>query len=388
VRVVIDARPAVSAGMTGVGHYARELIVRLPEVDPSTTYVAWYLNARRLLRPWRWDRRFFPRRRNLVEQWTPIPATWFERSAMRFEQPALERLVRFDVLWATNFVPPPTRTRRLVLTVHDLAFRRFPDAAPAATHRWLTRLERAVGQAAQIIVPSEATRADLLDLYPLDAELVTVIPHGVDHRRFRPATETEVERVRRRFGIEGPYLLFVGGIEPRKNLPALLRAYASIPDRGRPALVLAGASVPWNPEGRNALTEELGRLPSAVRDGVILTGYVSDPFRAPLYTGAEALAFPSRYEGFGLTVLEAMACGTPVVTSNVSSLPEIAGDDAVLVDPSDDASIAAGLRRVLEDVPLRDRLRRAGPARAARFTWPDAARRHADVLRRAALSTS
>jgi glycosyltransferase involved in cell wall biosynthesis len=384
VRVAIDARPAVSAGMTGVGHYARELIVRLPEVDPSTTYVAWYLNARRLLRPWRWNRRFFPRRPNLVERWTPIPATWFERASMRYERPPLERLLRFDVLWAPNFVPPPTRTRRLVLTVHDLAFRRFPDAAPAATRRWLTRLERAVRQAAEIIVPSGATRADLLELYPVDAERVTVIHHGIDHRRFRPAPEAEVERVRRRYGIRGPYLLFVGGIEPRKNLPALLRAYAALSDDARPALVLAGASVPWNPEGRNALVGALRRLPVAARNRVILTGYVSDPNRAPLYTGAEALAFPTRYEGFGLPVLEAMACGTAVVTSNGSSLPEIAGDDAVLVDPDDDASIADGLRRVLEDDSLRDQLRRAGLVRAARFTWHDAARRHVEVLRRAA----
>jgi glycosyltransferase involved in cell wall biosynthesis len=370
--------------MTGVGHYARELIVRLPEVDPSTTYVAWYLNARRLLRPWRWDRRFFPRRPNLVERWTPIPATWFERASMRYEQPPLERLLRFDVLWATNFVPPPTRTRRLALTVHDLAFRRFPDSAPMATRRWLTRLDRALRQAAEIIVPSEATRTDLLDLYPVDADRVTAIHHGIDHRRFRPAPPTEVERVRRQYGIEGSYLLFVGGIEPRKNLPALLRAYAALPEEVRPALVLAGASVAWNPEGRNALTEALGRLPAGVRGRVILTGYVSDPDRAPLYTGAETLAFPTRYEGFGLPVLEAMACGTPVVTSNISSLPEVVGGDAILVDPADDGSIADGLRRVLEDDGLRDHLRRAGPARAARFTWDEAARRTAAVLRRAA----
>jgi glycosyltransferase involved in cell wall biosynthesis len=384
VRIAIDARPAVSAERTGVGHYARELIVRLPEVDPATAYVAWYLNARRMLRPWRWDRRFFPRHPNLVERWTPIPATWFERASMRYEQPPLERLLRFDVLFAPNFVPPPTRTRRLVLTVHDLAFRRFPETAPLATRRWLARLERAVRQAAGIVVPSEATKRDLLDLYAVDGGRVTVIHHGIDHDTFAPASEADVERVRRRYGINGPYLLFVGGLEPRKNLPALLRAYASLPDGSRPALVLAGASVSWNPEGRRALDEALLRLPAEVRSGVVLTGYVADPDRAPLYTGAVALAFPSRYEGFGFPVLEAMACGTPVVTSTVSSLPEVAGDDAVLVDPIDDGSIAEGLRRVIEDERLAGRLREAGPIRASGFTWHDAARATARVLHRAA----
>jgi glycosyltransferase involved in cell wall biosynthesis len=369
--------------MTGVGHYARELLLRLPDVDRATTYIAWYLNARRLFRPGRWDRRFFPRRPNLIERWTPIPATWFEQAALRYEQPPLERLVRFEVLFAPNFVPPPTRTRRLVITIHDLAFRRFPETAPAATRRWLTRLDRAVREAAEIVVPSQATRADLVDLYRVDPERVTVIHHGVDHDRFRPASPGEVDRVRRRYGIDGPYLLFVGGLEPRKNLPALLSGYAALPDELRPALVLAGAAVPWNPEGRTALAEALGDLPAHSRGRVILTGYVGDPDRAPLYAGAEALAFPSRYEGFGLPVLEAMACGTPVVTSNVSALPEIAGDDAVLVDPDDVRSIADGLRRVLEDESLRDRLRAAGPARAARFTWDESARRHVEVLHRA-----
>jgi glycosyltransferase involved in cell wall biosynthesis len=370
--------------MTGVGHYTRELILRLPEVDPRTTYIAWYLNARRLVRPWRWDRTLFPRRPNLRERWTPIPATWFERASLRFEQPPLERLLRFDVLFAPNFVPPPTRTSRLVVTVHDLAFRRFPETAPAATRRWLRRLDRTVRRAAEIIVPSEATRTDLLDLGPVDADRVTVIHHGIDHHRFRPAPPEDVRRVRRRYGIDRPYLLFVGGIEPRKNLPALLRAYASLPGDLRPALVLAGASVPWHPEGRTALTEALGRLPAEALSRVVLTGYLGDPDRAPLYTGAEALAFPSRYEGFGFPVLEAMACGTAVVTSDVSSLPEIAGEDAVLVDPDDDTSIADGLRRVLEDDSLRARLREAGPARAARFSWDDAARSTAEVLHRAA----
>jgi glycosyltransferase involved in cell wall biosynthesis len=192
-----------------------------------------------------------------------------------------------------------------------------------------------------------------------------------------------VDRVRRRFGIDGPYLLFVGGLEPRKNLPTLLRAFSALPNELRPALVLAGASVPWNPEGRIALADALERLPAHSGGRVILTGYVGDPDRAPLYTGAEALAFPSRYEGFGLPVLEAMACGTPVVTSNVSALPEIAGDDAVLVDPEDAGSIAEGLRRVLEDEGLRARFRVAGPVRAARFTWDASARRHVEVLHRA-----
>ncbi|MGH2686633.1 MAG: glycosyltransferase family 4 protein, partial [Actinomycetota bacterium] len=381
LRVAIDARPAVSAGMTGIGIYARELIFRLPEVDPKTTYVPWYLNAKRALRPWRWDRRFFPRRRNVVERWSPIPAQWFERSSLRYELPRLEWLVDFDVLFAPNFVPPPTRSKRVVLTVHDLAFRRFPETAPHSTRRWLARLDRAIGRAAEIIVVSEATKRDVVELYPVDPDRVTAIHHGVDTERIRPAPADEVARARRRFGIDGPYLLFLGGLEPRKNLPRLVAAYGRLADP--PHLVIAGASVPWNPEGRGALDAALAELSPAVRERVVLTGYLGDRDKVAVLSGAEALVLPSLYEGFGFPVVEAMACGIPVLTSNVSSLPEVAGDAALLVDPLDEEMIADGIRRVVGDDGLRTRLVEAGRARVGRFRWEDSARRHVEVLHRA-----
>jgi glycosyltransferase involved in cell wall biosynthesis len=369
--------------MTGIGLYTRELILRLPRVDPEARYVAWYLNAKRAVRPWRWDRRSFPRVPGLVERWAPIPATWFERTSMRWELPRIEWLAGFDVLFAPNFVPPPTSSRRLVLTVHDLAFRLHPETAPMATRRWLDRLDRAVQQAAGIVAVSEATRRDLLELYPVDPERVAVIHHGVDADRFRPAPPEEVERIRRRHGIEGPYLLFLGGLEPRKNLPALVRAWSRLPDDTRPGLVLAGASVPWNPEGRTELHRTLASLAAPVRDRVTLTGYVGHRDKVALLTGARALAFPSLYEGFGFPILEAMAVGTPVVTSDVSSMPEVAGDAAVLVDPRDEEALADGLARVIDDDALFERLRAAGLERVRGFDWDRSARAHAEVLHRA-----
>jgi glycosyltransferase involved in cell wall biosynthesis len=366
--------------MTGVGHYARELIVRLPRVDPDATYVAWYLNAKRAIRPWRWDRRSFPGVPRLLEQWSPIPATWFERTSMRWELPRLEWLTRFDVLFAPNFVPPPTASRRLVVTIHDLAFRLQPETAPLATRRWLTRLDRAVRQAAVIVTPSQATRRDLLELYPVDPDRVTVINHGIESDRFSPAPHEEVERIRRRHGIDGPYVLFLGGLEPRKNLPAVVRAWSRRSDQV--GLVIAGASVPWNPEGRTELERTLRALPASVRDRVTMTGYVGHPDKVALLTGARAMVFPSLYEGFGFPILEAMAVGTPVVTSDVSSMPEVAGDAAILVDPHDEDAIVEGLERVLTDDRLVERLREAGRARAGAFDWDEAARAHAAVFHR------
>ncbi|MGH2679212.1 MAG: glycosyltransferase family 4 protein [Actinomycetota bacterium] len=372
---------------TGVGSYTWNLITRLPATAPDTTFVAWYLDLRAALGIDRRGRLFEDvRAPNLVDRRMPIPSRWFDRVALRLDAPRLERMVRFDVLFAPNFVPPPTRSRGVVLTIHDLAFRRFPETAPMATHRWLARLEASLRTASQVIVVSERTRSDLIESYPRAtarlADRLTVVPLGVDPSVFRPRPAEAVETVRRRFAIDGPFLLSLGGIEPRKNLPALIRAYASLPEGVRPSLVLAGPVAPWNPEGWNLVRPTLEALPHRVRARIVVTGYVSEDDKVALLSGAEALVYPSLYEGFGLPVIEAMACGTPVLTSDVSALPETAGDAALLVDPHATDDIAAGMERLLTDTTLRERLRAAGVARAAGFSWDETARLTAEVLRR------
>lgn len=382
MRIAIDARPATGAVMTGIGFYTKEMVERLPIVDPQTDYLAWYLNARSALKPWR-TRRVFARRSNLRERGIPFPGRWFERLAPR-DLPRLEWLARFDVLFAPNFVPPPTRSPRLVLTIHDLAFLLMPETAPHATEVWLLRLHRAIEQAAQVIAVSEATKRDVLEHFPIGPDRVTVVHHGVDRDRYRPAPDEDVARIRTRHRLDGPYLLFVGGIEPRKNLPALVRAYAMLEDR--PYLVIGGPAVPWSPRGRPEMIEALAELPDEVRARVRFTGFLREEDKIPLLTGAEALVFPSRYEGFGMPLLEAMACGTPIVTSGVSALPEVAGDAAVYVDPDEPEDIARGMRTVLEDEALRAALRKAGLERVEAFDWDETARRTARILHRAALA--
>ena len=380
MRVTIDARAAVFPERTGVGTYVRQMLRWLPRVDPEDRFTAWYLNARGLLGG---PRRFLREVEagNLRERWVPIPARWFETASERWELPRLEWLTRFDVLFAPNFVPPPTGTGRLVLTVHDLAFKRFPETAPQTTRWWLRRLDRAVARAARILVPSEATRRDLTELLGVDPGRVAVTPLAVDPAVYRPAPAAEVERVRRVFGLAGPFILFVGGIEPRKNLARLVESFGRLPADLDVGLVLAGGGVAWNPEGRGELDAALRSLPDPIAARVVRTGYVDEADKVALLTAAEVLAYPSRYEGFGLPVLEAMACGTPVLTSDSSALPEVAGDAAVMVDPEDADRIAEGLERVIRDGELRERLRAAGERRAAGYRWEDTARRTAEVLR-------
>jgi glycosyltransferase involved in cell wall biosynthesis len=383
VRVAIDARTAVSRERTGIGRYTRHLVRLLPRVDPATTYLAWYPSARAALRLGGRRRSFEDDAApNLVDRAVPFPAPWFER-LVKHQIPRLEWMVRFDVLFAPNFIPPPTRARGLVVTVHDLAFRLFPETAPVATRRWLTPLERALRQASRVIVVSENTRQDLLETYPVRPDRVTVVPPGVDGHVFRPATGTAVRNVRQRFGIEGPYLLTLGGIESRKNLPAVVQAYASLHSDVRPALVLAGPVAPWNPEGWERLRPALDGLPPTIRERIVVTGYVSETDTAALLSGATGLVYVSLYEGFGLPVIEAMACGTPVLTSNVSALPATAGGAALLVDPGDVDAIAAGIERLLTDVPLRESLRAAGITRSKAFSWWQTAVRTAEVIHHA-----
>lgn len=365
---------------TGVGYYTWNVVQRLPVLDPTTTYVAWYLDVRGALR-------LEPRRRlfadvgapNLVDRRVPIPASWFERVTLRFDVPKIEWVERFDVLFAPNFVPPPTRSRRVVLTVHDLAFRRFPETAPLATQHWRSRLETAIHRAAAVIVVSEQSRRDLLEHYPVDPERVSVVPLGVDTGLFRPVS---AEPVRARYRLDGPYLLSLTGFELRKNLPRTIEAFVSLDEGIRPTLVLAGPVAPWNPEGWRLVEPILDALPADVRRRIVLTGYVSDEEKVGLLNGAEALVYPSLYEGFGLPVVEAMACGTPVLTSDVSALPDTAGDAALLVDPLSSEAIAHAMERLLTDRALRETLRERGLARAGAFSWDETTRGTADVLHR------
>jgi glycosyltransferase involved in cell wall biosynthesis len=379
VKVVIDARPALDPRRTGVGHYTQQVIRHLPHIDPEDEYVAWYLHAKGILR----HRQFFASvsAPNLSERASRFPARVFEPMSSRLGVPRTEWSVDFDVLLATNFLPPATRSPGVVMVVHDLAYERLPKTAPHMDRRWRRRFDGWLERAAGVLVPSTSTRADLLDGHPVDPDRVTVAPLGVDASAYGRVSDEAVEDVRRRFGVDGPYALFVGGIEPRKNLDALVRAFATM--RPGTRLVIAGGPVRWDPKAVDRLGATIAALPAAARARIVQTGYVTQKDKVALLTGATLLAYPSLYEGFGFPVLEGFAAGIPVLTSDVSSLPEVAGNAAVLVDPRDEAAIAAGLAQLFADDDLRAILSAAGLARAASFTWEATAKRTAEALHRA-----
>jgi glycosyltransferase involved in cell wall biosynthesis len=262
-----------------------------------------------------------------------------------------------------------------VCTIHDLAALDHPEwFSPKFTawYQWL--IPRLVRRIRHVIAVSEFTKQRLVAVTGLDRRNITVVLNGVDER-FRPAAADQVCRVKRELGIESDeFLLYVGSLEPRKNLARLLDAWALIDKTGHPGLelVIAGA------RGRSAVFSDTCDLTSM--PNVHFVGYVSEEQLPVLYSDALALVYPSLYEGFGLPPLEAMACGTPVVTSNVTALPEVVGDAAIQVDPTDPRSIAKGIQQLLDDPYLADELARRGLSRVRELTWERTAQHTWNVL--------
>ncbi len=265
---------------------------------------------------------------------------------------------------ATEHLLLPLRSLPTVLTVHDLIFRHLPEHHKPL-NRWYLNwtLPLYCRRATHVIAISECTRQDLTAAYDVPPEKISVIHEAADPR-FAPQTPDRVAEVRRRYGLPERYLLFVGTIEPRKNLTRLLHAFEVLKrERLSDGLVIVGKRG-WL---YGDFFAELDRSPA--REGVILPGYVPDEDLPAIYAGAQALAFPSLYEGFGLPALEAMASGTPVACSGTSSLPEVVGDAALTFDPIDEEAIIAALRRLLGHTGLQRELAQRGVERAARFSW-------------------
>lgn len=353
--ITIDYTPAATQ-TAGIGRLVREQVAALLAHDTHRPY--------RLVYPAGAD--FPPRfeQHNVSLRPIPLPAVWQQRlwHRLRLTLPVEWLSGDFALYHATDFLLPFTRSASpTLLTVHDLSFVRVPEAASPRLRQFLqSAVPRSVQRATHIIADSEATRRDLIELYNCRPEKVSVVLSSVAPY-FQPDTTTNI-RQKYQLGTS-PYLLCVGTVQPRKNYSRVIQALASLGTAWEDVqIVIAG--------GKGWLEDEMYRTikQTHMEPRVKLIGFVDDADLPALYSQAACTLVVSLYEGFGFPVLESMACGTPVIAANVSSLPEVAGEAAVLVDPYSVEAIASAIDRVLSDANFAEQLRLSGFEQAAKFT--------------------
>jgi glycosyltransferase involved in cell wall biosynthesis len=336
----------------GINWYIQNLLNHLPEVDPHFDYTV-FLGERR-----------YPGGSGLNLRFSRLP-TQRPQARIFWEQaiqPWSVRKAGLDLIHGTAFVGPQVSTCPFVVTVHDLSFISYPQNFPALNRAYLrTFTQLSVRRARRVIAVSESTKRDLMRYYDVSGDRVDVVYNGVDPS-FRPMPAADVAEFRRQRELPDRFILFVGTLEPRKNVTRLIEAYARLP-RSRPPLMLLG--------GKGWLYDEVFGCVETLelRGEVSFVGYVPVEELPLWYNAASLFVYPSLYEGFGLPPLEAMACGTPVVASDASSLPEVVGQAGLLADPTSSEALAQAIQQVLESPVLQEEMGAAGLVRAKGFSW-------------------
>lgn len=356
MRIAIDTQSTLGK-KTGIGQCTAYLLDAMRRLAPEIEFVALNAGQERVMR-------------------IPTRLQW-----QQVEVPRRARAAKADLLHVPGFDAPRVKPCPVVLTLHDLIGMLFPqNLPPIGRWYWSKWLPASARSADQIVVDSEATRRDVMTMLHIDAQRIHVVPLGVDER-FSPSSAETVDAVRHKFHLPQRFILYLGTLEPRKGIDTLIDAVAALPAESALPLVLAGKKG-WYWDRIQ------GRIhANGLKDRVRLLGYVSDEELPALYSAASVFAFPSRYEGFGLPVLEAMACGTPVITTNVSSLPEVVGDAAILIPPDQPGVLTQALHDALSNTQVAQTLREAGLARARLFTWERAARETIAVYHKALVTS-
>jgi glycosyltransferase involved in cell wall biosynthesis len=373
LRIGIDYTAAVNQ-QAGIGRYTRALVEGLAKLGGEHEYVLFMAGGKTQIPELRVPDGFQVRRVPLSDRFVTI--LWHR---LRLPLPVDLFTGPVDVFHSPDYVLPPLRRGRKVVTIHDLSFLRCPEGAEPSLRQYLSRaVPRAVERADLVLADSENTMQDIIELLGAAPGKVKVLYPGVDER-FRPLEEEGLlRRVREEYGLPFPFILSLGVLEPRKNLILLLDAYAALKAGGDLShkLVIAGGKG-WLYEGLFRRVQEL-----SLEREVVFPGFVADEDLPALYNLAEVFVFPSLYEGFGLPPLEAMACGTPVVTSDSSSLPEVVGEAGLMVSSGDGEALAQAMRRALDDSALRVDLAKKGLHQARKFTWQTATQRLLTIYER------
>jgi len=368
MRIGINCRAFTKKHYTGIGRYAFNLVKSLGEIDRANQYELYV------------RKNFFDMNRRVPGP----PAANFTVRADYFRRGPEKVLKSLDVFHSPSPDDITVERAQLVVTIHDLIHRTFPEGHTPETIQTVEgQIQSAVRRAARIICCSQSTIDDLERFYDVDAEKVRLIYQGVDKKCFYPFPDDQLETGRQRIrqhGVQEPFILFVGTLEPRKNLKNLLKAFAQLKNkRAFPGQLVVIGMRGWKMEQLEDSLRETG-----VRDDCVFLGYLNDEDLACFYNCARFFILPSFYEGFGFPIVEAMSCGTAVITSNVSSCAEIAEEAALTVDPSDPEAIAAAMMQLLEDEVLRRNLGNKALKRAQMFSFRNTAEETLEVYQSAA----
>ena len=368
----------------GIGWYATNLLSHIGKIDRNNTYLLYTFYARS--REFSLDTRVLPTGLNfeLQEKWIPFRVANFLLD--RIQLPIESIVGSFDVFHALDHSAPSLASGKLVITIHDLAFLIYPDrnfTSPEFTKNGMSRMRKLAKRADMIIAVSQNTKHDIEDVLGVSGEKIRVVYEAAE-TRFMPIGEAAVlSIVRQRYHLPERFILFVGTMEPRKNIPLLLNSYQSLKEtrKIKHKLVLAGR-LGWSYENIFLLLNELG-----LKEDVILPGHIAREDLPALYNLADLFVYPSFYEGFGLPPLEAMACGTPVIASRSSCFPEILGEAAILIDPKDANELSEKMYLMINDHALSSRYAEQGIKRAAQFSWEQVARETIQVYEAVASRT-
>jgi glycosyltransferase involved in cell wall biosynthesis len=366
-RITIEYTSAAQGG--GVGRSVRDLTAALLALDTPHDYTLWAASPQPVQAP--------PGNAHVIR--TPLDPAWLLRLWYRAHIPLpVEWLCgHTDVFFATDFALPPTQTGRTALFLHDLSYVRVPGSAAPSLKAYLDSIvPRSVRRAGHIVVNSQATRDDVAEYYGVSLDKITPVTFGVDPI-FCPSASPRIEVMTHFPQLQRPYILAVGTVQPRKNYVRLIEALKIIRAAGYDIDLAIAGGKGWLDGDILAAANQAG-----VREHVHLLGYVEDDMLPLLYTHAACFVMPSLYEGFGLPILEAMACGTPVVTSDISSMPEAGGDSALFCDPYRPDSIADAITTLLTDSAIRQQCIERGFVHAARHTWQAGAQELSGVFER------
>jgi len=368
LHIGIDAH-SVGSGLGGNETYATNLIEALAEIDRENRYTLYVTKKEAVER--------FANRWSNVHVRLTLPHTPLVRIPLTLTLELRRHPV--DILHV-QYTSPPFTPCPVVNTIHDLSFEHLPETFKRRSWRQMRlTIRRSAQSAAHIITDCDFSRDDILHTYALAPERVTATPLAASSR-FAPVRDSgELERVRKKYGIQGDYILTVGSIQPRKNIPRLIRAYGMLCEErnldSMPKLVVAGKRA-WLYEDTLATAAS-----SVVQNQIIFTDYVEDKDLPPLYSAAKCFVYPSYFEGFGIPAIEAMRCGTPTITGNRTCFPEIIGDAGLLVDPFDERELSQAIMAVLENKQLRNELINKGLERAGLYDWTKTALQTLEVYK-------